>query len=651
MAAGDAARRRALAGLEEVPWATLDHAYGSAANVPGVLTELAGAEGDAARQIVEGFGYGSLCHQGSVYSATLAAAPFLVRRLCERGLPPVPLLGALVAEAADAIAHFVEDADWMARPDPQRDDVTWGTGAEPHVRAAIVGLVPAMADALPRVKPVARIAIAVVLAALPEAKAVSVPALTAAASAKGDAYVRLAMTLALRALGEGDAASLAEIVDATRKRERSVGTKYGEQASSELASIVDGLDGADARAMREKLCRLERFAFDYVLAPKGAPPPLALPDDLVAARAALGAREAWGDGDASLVLEDVPADGLVPSYAFALDGGGFLLGLSPRDRYEASNVTPRASAHAVIGADGRVRARRSTGGPQPAFPVAGGREIVHATSAAVLVTDAITGESRLSRPLHVTSPGAPAGYSTPSVPLPLVAAASSADGNRIVLLLSTQSTTSFAAQSLVAIDRARGECFELPSPGVTRGSVVMDESGERFVAGGRWTLSYEGWPPRPVRGFDLLAMGLARAGDGCVFIQSFEEVACVDVRDGRDVARYARKSWPLPGIFVDRGGDGARVLEAFTNLPKKTGERPTFEVRAAGAKKRVLRMNVEVAEDVAVLSSRMSHAAFGYESGRLVVVISRPKSDALVVDLVTGRVKGTLGAAGRSSQQ
>ena len=65
-----------LEGLDEVSWADLSHAYGSADDVP-VLLRRAGSGGDEARAAI-GDLYGKVFHQGTVYPATVAAVPFLV---------------------------------------------------------------------------------------------------------------------------------------------------------------------------------------------------------------------------------------------------------------------------------------------------------------------------------------------------------------------------------------------------------------------------------------------------------------------------------------------------------------------------------------------------------------------------------------------
>ncbi|MET9912627.1 HEAT repeat domain-containing protein [Streptomyces sp. NPDC006476] len=63
-------------GIDEVDWASLRHAYGSAEDVPGLLRGLASAD-PAEREIALDGMYGAVHHQGDVYDSTLACIPFL----------------------------------------------------------------------------------------------------------------------------------------------------------------------------------------------------------------------------------------------------------------------------------------------------------------------------------------------------------------------------------------------------------------------------------------------------------------------------------------------------------------------------------------------------------------------------------------------
>ncbi len=89
-----------LAGLGDVPWHDLTHAYGSADDVPVLLRRLQGdgRERDEARYALRG----NIWHQGTTYDATAFAVPFLARlAAADASLAPELLfdLGA-IAEGA-----------------------------------------------------------------------------------------------------------------------------------------------------------------------------------------------------------------------------------------------------------------------------------------------------------------------------------------------------------------------------------------------------------------------------------------------------------------------------------------------------------------------------------------------------------------------
>ncbi|MET8516501.1 hypothetical protein [Streptomyces sp. NPDC005077] len=108
-----------FAEVDAQPWAELQHAYGSAADVPDCLRALAGDEDEASEALSEL--YGSILHQGSVYGATARAVPYLAR-LAEAGHCTEDLLVML-----GGIAEGGEDR---------------GETDEAACRAAVVGQLP-----------------------------------------------------------------------------------------------------------------------------------------------------------------------------------------------------------------------------------------------------------------------------------------------------------------------------------------------------------------------------------------------------------------------------------------------------------------------------------------------------------------------------
>lgn len=107
--------------LDEVPWSTLTHAYGSAADVPELLRDLASADPDA-REAALAELHGNVWHQGTVYPATPHVVPLLLELLAEPGLEGkaglLRYLGQLARGEAEApgLAARVRDAVRQGAP-------------------------------------------------------------------------------------------------------------------------------------------------------------------------------------------------------------------------------------------------------------------------------------------------------------------------------------------------------------------------------------------------------------------------------------------------------------------------------------------------------------------------------------------------------
>ncbi|MDA2814687.1 HEAT repeat domain-containing protein [Nocardiopsis sp. RSe5-2] len=73
-------------GLEDIPWADMEHAYGPADEMPDLLRGLVDPDPAERETALDGM-YGAVHHQGDVYECTLAAVPFLVRIAGAPGVP------------------------------------------------------------------------------------------------------------------------------------------------------------------------------------------------------------------------------------------------------------------------------------------------------------------------------------------------------------------------------------------------------------------------------------------------------------------------------------------------------------------------------------------------------------------------------------
>ncbi|MFI7409689.1 HEAT repeat domain-containing protein [Streptomyces sp. NPDC049627] len=95
----------ALTGLDDRPWAALQHAYGSAEDVPALLRALTDDDAEAAGEALHEL-YGTIWHQGTVYAATVEAVPFLAR-LAAAGCRSAELLVLLGCMAESDDEHEV----------------------------------------------------------------------------------------------------------------------------------------------------------------------------------------------------------------------------------------------------------------------------------------------------------------------------------------------------------------------------------------------------------------------------------------------------------------------------------------------------------------------------------------------------------------
>ncbi|NUT51592.1 MAG: hypothetical protein HOV94_30500, partial [Saccharothrix sp.] len=97
--------------IDDVDWASLHHAYGSAEDVPRTLRDAVGAHGGRAAAAIEHL-FGSIHHQGTLYSATPRAVPFLARLAADPGTPTrtslLHLLAA-IASSGDAEPHVLAE--------------------------------------------------------------------------------------------------------------------------------------------------------------------------------------------------------------------------------------------------------------------------------------------------------------------------------------------------------------------------------------------------------------------------------------------------------------------------------------------------------------------------------------------------------------
>lgn len=171
-----------LDGLDGVDWTRLQHSYGHADDIPELLRALAGEDRAAAEQALTRL-TGSIVHQGTTYSASAPAVPFLVQLLeldavhDRAGI--IWLLGTMVAHSNPRTRHL---------------------GA---VRAAVTAEVDRFLRLLAHADPRVREAASYVLSQCPKRKRAIVPALRARFTVDEDAQARALLLAALAWLDPG----------------------------------------------------------------------------------------------------------------------------------------------------------------------------------------------------------------------------------------------------------------------------------------------------------------------------------------------------------------------------------------------------------------------------------------------------------------
>ncbi|AVV46573.1 hypothetical protein C6376_39650 [Streptomyces sp. P3] len=96
-------------GLHDIDWASMEHAYGTAEEVPTLLWALRSPEAEERRKALERF-YGAVHHQGSVYPPTAASLPFLCELAADGATPDrAAVVALMVSIGREALDRGFED--------------------------------------------------------------------------------------------------------------------------------------------------------------------------------------------------------------------------------------------------------------------------------------------------------------------------------------------------------------------------------------------------------------------------------------------------------------------------------------------------------------------------------------------------------------
>ncbi|MEU8660155.1 hypothetical protein [Actinoplanes philippinensis] len=151
-----------FAGLDDIDWESLTHAYGSAEDVPGWVRGLVDADPAVREESLDAM-YGAVHHQGDVYDSTVAVVPYLLEALAVPGLPGrdgiVELLTSIVQVGDWPEESALDDDAVVMRRHAVRAHalavaaapvlLRLADDADPEVRAVAPQLLVAVAPAVP----------------------------------------------------------------------------------------------------------------------------------------------------------------------------------------------------------------------------------------------------------------------------------------------------------------------------------------------------------------------------------------------------------------------------------------------------------------------------------------------------------------------
>ncbi len=113
-------------GLDDIPWDELEHAYGRASVVPSLIRGMVSLDADERARAVDGF-WGGPLHQGSIYTSSLAAVPFLIESLVVRHADRDQLLQMLAAIGVGWVENLAGRPRTLAHVNPGHPrDISFG---------------------------------------------------------------------------------------------------------------------------------------------------------------------------------------------------------------------------------------------------------------------------------------------------------------------------------------------------------------------------------------------------------------------------------------------------------------------------------------------------------------------------------------------
>ncbi len=207
-----------LEGLDRIDWSSLEHAYGPAEDVPDLIRDLASDEAGTREQARSAL-WSNVIHQGTVYSATSHAVPFLIELLESATVQDKAELLVYVAalacgnsyldvhgpllEKASAFEDERKRSEWDER---LREELGWVESA----RLAVVAGTPVYLKLLDDPRPEIRFSAAYTLALGRDRAAEIVPRVEERLKVEADDRVKASILLSLPCAGGGDVGPLVE---------------------------------------------------------------------------------------------------------------------------------------------------------------------------------------------------------------------------------------------------------------------------------------------------------------------------------------------------------------------------------------------------------------------------------------------------------
>lgn len=99
-----------LSDLDTIDWASMEHAYGSAEDVPDILRGLLSDDANTREAALDDM-HGGVHHQGDIYDSTVACIPFLLRIVAMSGAPDRGPVLEFLESIGSTVALEGEDSD------------------------------------------------------------------------------------------------------------------------------------------------------------------------------------------------------------------------------------------------------------------------------------------------------------------------------------------------------------------------------------------------------------------------------------------------------------------------------------------------------------------------------------------------------------